>query len=265
MLVDETARIAKGAQIDSSAKIGPWCVIGENAKIGANTILHGNNYLDGDVTIGNDCQIYPFAVIGTPPQHTNFKGDGTKTIIGNHNIIREYVVIHRAIESHDGFTKIGDNNMLMLGTHIGHDCVIGSHVILAPHVLVGGHVIVEDNVTLGGNSSVHQFARIGTGAMIGAGSYIRRDVIPFALVNNAEGNLAGLNIVGLKRRGYQRQNICNARHAYQQLFIDNVMAKAIAELQQNHRDCPIISEILRFITAPSKRNFARPTHKSQDS
>ncbi len=263
MPIHETAIVSKSAQIDSSVTIGPWCVIGDDAKIGSNTVLHGNNYLDGDVTIGENCEIFPFAVIGTAPQHTNFKGVGTKTIIGSHNVIREYVMIHRAIESYDRVTILGDNNLLMLGTHIGHDCVLGSNVICAPHVLAGGHVMIEDTATLGGNVAVHQFSRIGTVAMIGAGSYIRRDIIPYGLVDNAEGQLAGLNLVGLKRSGKSKQQIASIQNAYQQIFIKNTMQKGIEYLQQHHADCELVTEILRFMTAPSKRKFARPASQEK--
>ena len=260
MAIHPSAIIADGANIADSASIGPWCVIGEQVSIGEGTVLHGNNYLDGNLTIGKNCQIYPFAVLGTPPQHTSFAGVDTETIIGDDNVIREYVVIHRAIERDDGITVIGNNNMFMLGTHIGHDCVLGSNIICAPHVLVGGHAIIENNVTLGGNCSVHQFARIGTQAMIGAGSYIRRDVIPYALVDNAEGLLAGLNIVGIKRSGKTKSDIINARHAYQQLFNQSTMEEGIAHLKAHDANCGLIQEILRFVSVPSKRHYARPAN-----
>ena len=263
MATHPTAQIADGAQIHPDAEIGPWCMIGEQVKIGAGSKLMSNIYIEAKTTIGKNNTIFPFCVLGTAPQHTDYSGEGTELIIGDNNQIREYVVIHRAIDSHARVTKIGNHNMFMLGTHIGHDGQIGSHIITAPHALLGGHVMIEDYVTIGANAGMHQFTRIGKYAMLGAQSPARRDIIPFGLLDSPHGNLSGLNIVGMKRRGFTREEISHVQSAYQILFLQNTtMEEGLAMIQEKYSACKAVAEIIRFLTEKSLRHYARPAQKA---
>ncbi len=267
MPIHPTAQIEPGAQIHETTEIGPWCIIGNQAKIGARTKLYSHVCIDGDTDIGMDNDIYPFCVLGTAPQHTKCDGQGTQLIIGDHNKIREYVVIHRAIKSHGKITKVGDHNMFMLGTHLGHDVQIGSHIICAPHTLIGGHVWIEDYVTVGGNASVHQFSRIGKYAMVGAQFLARRDLIPYGLINSPDSrNLAGLNIIGMRRRGFTRSQISNVQKAYNILFLQtNTMEQGNEIIKTQFYDCSAVAEIIRFLDHDSIRHYIRPNQSNEIS
>ena len=255
--VHKTAIISPKAEIESDVYIGPYCIIGDNVKIGKGTKLISNVQIEGNTEIGENCQIYPFTTIGFPPQDLKYRGEPTGVKIGSNNIIREYVTIHRASVSGDGWTTLGDNNFIMAYVHIAHDCKIGNSVILANLATLAGHVIVEDYVFIGGMVAIHQFTRIGAYAMVGGFSGVGQDIPPFTMASGARAKLYGLNTVGLKRRGFSEETINTLKKAYKILFRDKLSLKeAIEKINQELPDIPEIRHLIEFIEA-NKRGICR--------
>ena len=215
--IHPSAVIEDGAQIDPSAKIGPFCVVGPEVVLGENVELKSHVVVAGRTDVGDGTVIFPFAVIGEIPQDLKFKGEQSALIIGKRNRIREHVTMNVGTEGGGGVTRIGDDGVFMAGCHIAHDAIIGDRVILVNSVAIAGHCILEDDVIIGGLSGVHQFVRIGRGAIIGALTKVTHDVIPYGLVQAPRGELEGLNLVGLKRRGVARTDITALRAAFQML------------------------------------------------
>ena len=215
--IHPSAVIEDGAQIDPSAKIGPFCVVGPEVILGENVELKSHVVVAGRTDVGDGTVIFPFAVIGEIPQDLKFKGEQSALIIGKRNRIREHVTMNVGTEGGGGVTRIGDDGVFMAGCHIAHDAIIGDRVILVNSVAIAGHCILEDDVIIGGLSGVHQFVRIGRGAIIGALTKVTHDVIPYGLVQAPRGELEGLNLVGLKRRGVARTDITALRAAFQML------------------------------------------------
>ncbi len=219
-MIHPTAIIAKGAQIGNNVTIGPYCVIGAQVVLHDNTNIYSHTVIDGNTTIGENTTVFPFASIGSSPQNQNKYDPGAKLIIGKNNIIREYVSIQPGIAPPKGklITTIGNHNLLMLGTEIGHDCHIGNHCVLASKVGLAGHVTLHDHVIVGGMTGVHQHVRIGSYAMIGGLSGVGKDVFPYALVHGArEATCHGPNIIGLKRHGFSNEQIRNIMAVYELL------------------------------------------------
>ena len=198
-MIHKTAIIDNKAKVSASVNIGPYSVIGPNVEIGENVIIHSHVNISGHTKIGNDNKIYPFVSIGNDPQDLKYNGEKTKVVIGNNNKIREYVTIHPGTKGGGEITKIGDNCLFMISSHIAHDCQVGNNVIIANNVPLGGHVTIEDNVVIGGNSAVQQFTRIGKLAMIGGMTGVLHDVIPYGLSIGNRNYLQGLNLIGLRR------------------------------------------------------------------
>ena len=198
-MIHKTAVIDPKAKLHSSVKIGPYSVIGANVEIDENTEIQSHVSIVGDTKIGKNNKIYPFASIGNDPQDLKFQGEKTKLEIGNNNKIREYVTINPGTEGGGGKTKVGNNCLLMVGTHVAHDCLISDNVIFANHSTLAGHVNIEKNVVVGALSAIHQFTRVGEGSMIGGMSGITGDVPPFCTAMGNRAKLNGLNVVGLKR------------------------------------------------------------------
>lgn len=255
--IHKTAIVSSKAEIDEGAVIGPYCIIGDDVKIGKGTRLMSHVQIEGITEIGENCTIFPFTTIGFPPQDLKYRGEKTGVKIGNNNIIREYVTIHRASVSGDGWTVIGDNNFIMAYVHIAHDCKIGNSVIMANLATLAGHVEVEDFVFIGGLVAVHQFTRIGAHAMIGGFSGVGQDVPPFTMASGPRAKLYGLNTVGLKRRGFNDETINILKKAYKILFRDKLQLKEAIEKVKN--ELPQIAEIkhlIEFIEA-NKRGICR--------
>jgi UDP-N-acetylglucosamine acyltransferase len=254
--IHPTAIISPKAKLGSNIEIGPFCLIGDDVKIGDNTILKSHVVIEGDTTIGKNNIIFPFAVIGVAPQDLKFKGEKARVEIGDNNSIREHVTIH--IGTMDGamLTKIGSNCLLMVGVHIAHDCVVGDHVILANNATLAGHVEVGDYVVIGGLSAIHQFARIGVGAMIGGMSGVEGDVIPYGTVMGERASLAGLNLVGLKRRNISREDIHALRNFFKKVFEEKSevnFQKRVDEVKSE-----LVNEVVSFIKSESSRSFCQP-------
>lgn len=258
--IHPSAIVSPKAKIAANVEIGPFCVIGDDVKIGEGTILKSHVVVEGDTEIGKNNVIFPFAVIGVVPQDLKFKGEKARVKIGDNNSIREHVTIHLGTQDGAMETKIGSNCLLMVGVHIAHDCVIGNHVILANNATLAGHVEVSDNVVIGGLSAVHQFTRIGKGAMIGGMSGVEADVIPYGLVMGERANLAGLNLVGMKRANISRDEIHALRNFFKKLFSGENKASFSARVDELSKEfeSPLVKEVIAFTKSESSRSFTQP-------
>jgi len=263
-MIHNTAIIHPNAKIASDVEIGPFVVIGDKVKIDSGTKIKSHSVIEGDTEIGKNNLIFPFATIGVDPQDLKFKGEDSKLIIGDNNKIREHVTIHRGTQDGGMITKIGSNNLLMVGVHIAHDCIVGDHIILANNATLAGHVQVENHVVIGGLSAVHQFVRIGKGAMIGGMSGVESDVIPFGMVMGERAFLAGLNLVGLKRNNFSRDEIHALRNYFKAVFLENidenfsVRAKKIAK---DFAEFTLVSDVVKFINSETSRSFCQPKNQ----
>jgi len=256
-LIHPSAVIEEGAVLGEGVSVGPFSVIGKGAKIGRGTKILSSVVIEGSVEMGENCTIYPFTSIGLPPQDLKYKGEDTSVRIGNNNIIREYISIHRASVGGDGATVIGDDNFLMAYVHIAHDCKLGNHIIMANAATLGGHVLVEDGAVMGGIAAVHQHARIGTLAMVGGFSGISQDIPPYTMASGARAKLYGLNIVGLKRNGFSDEKISELKQAYKILFREKcAMKEAIKKVQEELPYTEEIARLLEFIQQ-NKRGICR--------
>ncbi len=257
-MIHKTAIIDNKAKISNSADIGPYSVIGPNVEIGENVIIHSNVNITGNTKIGNGNKIYPFAAIGNDPQDLKYNGEETKLIIGENNKIREYVTIHPGTQGGGGITKIGNNCLFMISSHIAHDCEVGNNVILANNVPLGGHVTIEDNVVIGGNSAVQQFTRIGKLAMIGGMTGVLHDVIPYGLSTGNRNTLNGLNLIGLRRAKFDNKDILGLSEAYKEIFATKNLTENITKLNGAFKENPLIKNVIEFITKDKKRSICTP-------
>lgn len=257
--IHPTAVVDPAAVIGSDVAIGPYCVIGPNVRLGDRVCLVSHVAVDGRTTIGDGTTIYPFASIGHAPQDLKFKGEPSELVIGARNTIREHVTMNPGTEGGGMITRIGDGGLFMVGVHVGHDCIVGNNVILANNATLGGHVVLGDHVVLGGLSAVHQFVRIGAHAMIGGMTGVEADVIPFGLVKGERGHLAGLNLVGLERRGFPKEQISALRAAFKQIFHgDRTMAERLQAAAADFTGNPLVGEILSFLGDRTHRALTLP-------
>lgn len=229
MKIAETAVVHPDTELGDDVEIGPYSVIGEKVKVGKATRIASHVVIAGHTIIGENCRIFPFSLLGEAPQDLKYKGEESWLIIGNNNIIREYVTLHRGTVSGGGRTTLGDNNFLMAYVHVAHDCHIGNNVILANGATLAGHIEIEDHAIIGGLSAIHQFVRIGAYALIGGASGIPQDVVPYV---NAVGNRArlfGLNLIGLKRHNFAAEVIKELKRAYRIIFRSGLMLNEAVE------------------------------------
>ncbi len=258
--------IHPSAIIDKSAKligkgiyIGPYVVIGPNVVIDSGCVIHSHCVIDGDTLIGKNNEFYSFCVIGLSPQHLKFSGGKSKLIIGNNNTIREHVTMHPGTDIGTRVTKVGNNNLFMVASHVAHDCVVGNNTVFVNGAVIGGHVEIGDYCYLGGYSAIHQFCRIGKHAIIGASTMVDGDVIPFSSVVGGRGNLSGLNLVGLKRRSFKKDEIKVLRQVYRLLFgPEGTFNERIVEVKEVYGSDPIVCEILNFLKNNSTRPIVHP-------
>jgi len=261
--IHPTAVIEPGAEIAGDASVGPYCVIGAEVSIGAGVRLHAHVVVAGRTAVGARTQIFPFASIGHAPQDLKYHGEASRLEIGTDNVIREHVTINPGTAGGGMLTRIGNNGLFMVNAHIAHDCTIGDHVIMANNATLGGHVVIEDYAILGGLAAVHQFCRIGRHAMIGGMSGVEHDVIPYGLVMGDRARLNGLNVVGLKRRGFSRDDVQSLRKAYRLLFAEEgTMAERMNDVADLYADRPPVKEILDFIQGASSRSICLPKPES---
>lgn len=257
--VHSSAIVAAGAKLGEGVEIGPFCVVGAHVELGANVKLHSHVVVEGHTSIGARCSIFPFASIGHQPQDLKFKGEPSRLEIGEDTIIREHVTMNPGTAGGGMLTRVGSKCLIMVGSHVAHDCKLGNNVIMANNATLGGHVVVEDFAFLGGLCAVHQFVRIGRHAMVGGMSGVENDVIPYGSVMGDRARLGGLNLVGLKRRGFSREDIHSLRTAYRLLFAqEGTMAERIGDVAQLFSATKAVQEIVDFIKADSQRALCQP-------
>ena len=257
-MIHKTAIIDSKAIVAKSADVGPYCVIGPNVIIGENVKIHSHVNISGNTQIGKGNKIYPFASIGNDPQDLKYNGEDTKLIIGDNNKIREYVTINPGTEGGGGLTKIGNNCLFMISSHIAHDCYVGNNVIIANNVPLGGHAVIEDNVVIGGNSAVQQFTRIGKMAMIGGMTGVLHDVIPYGLSTGNRNSLQGLNLIGLRRAKFENKDILGLSEAYKEIFATKNINENISKLNGSFQENPLVKNVIDFITKDKKRSICTP-------
>ncbi|MCW1950862.1 MAG: acyl-ACP--UDP-N-acetylglucosamine O-acyltransferase [Octadecabacter sp.] len=258
MAIHPSAIIEDGAQIGADVSIGPFCIVGPKVVLGDRVELKSHVVVTGDTQIGADTSIFPFCCIGEIPQDVKFHGEAAKLVIGKRNRIREHVTMNPGTEGGGGLTKIGDDGFFLAGCHVAHDAIVGDRVIVVNQSAIAGHCIIEDDVIIGGLCGIHQFVRIGKGAIIGALSMVTNDVIPHGLVQGPRGELDGLNLVGLKRRGVDRKDISALRAAFQTLKDGDGSFLERARRLGDESESPHVSEMVDFILADTDRHFLTP-------
>lgn len=261
--IHPTAIVAAGAELADGVEIGPFCVVGEKTVLGEGTRLSSHVVIEGRCELGAGNVIYPFAMLGGPPQHTAYKGEDTRLVIGDNNIIREHATMNIGTVAGGGVTRVGSDGFFMIESHVGHDCVVGDSVILTKQATLGGHCHLGDYVIVGGLAAVHQFTRVGRHAMIGGLAAVVKDVIPYGSVWGNHAHLEGLNLVGLKRRGFSRETINTMRAAYRLLFADEgTFQERLDDTIETYSDCAEVMEIIDFIRADAARPICLPDRDS---
>ncbi len=262
--IDPTAIVHPNAELGSGVEVGPYSVISEDVRIGENTKIGPHAFIDRWTTIGRDCSIYQFTSIGAPPQDIGYKGEKTEVIIGDNNIIREFVTIHRSTTKQEKKTVIGNNNMLMNYVHIAHDCTLGDNIIMANSATLGGHVSIDDSAIVGGLVAIHQHVRIGAYCIIGGASAVTKDIPPFVMAVGNRAHLFGLNAVGLRRKGFSKADIDEIRKAYSIFFRSSLtLAEAVKRIEEQLSGSAHAKRFLDFIKG-SKRGIARERQRRKD-
>lgn len=258
--IHPTALIAEGAQLADGVCVGAYTVIGPNVILKDGVNIHSHVVIEGYTTIGARSKIFPFAVLGLPPQSNHYKGEPTRLAIGDDCIIREHVTIHRGTVQGRMETTVGNNCHVMIGAHIGHDCHIGNFVTMANNATLGGHVIVGDYTNIGGLAAIHQFVRIGAYAMISGTAGVNEDVIPFGTVMAMRAKLGGLNLIGMKRHGFGREDIHGLRNAYKLLAKDQqgTLEERLHKIRAFYGACKPVMDLLSFIEQDPKKPLCLP-------
>ncbi len=257
--VHSTAIVEPGATLGEGVSVGPYCIVGPGVVLGERVRLVSHAVVTGRTTIGPRTEIYPFASIGHKPQHVAYRDEPSRLEVGADNVIREHVTMSPGTAHGRMLTRVGDNCLFMIATHVAHDCEIGDHVVMANNATLGGHVTVGDWAILGGLAAVHQFVRIGRHAIVGGMSGVERDVIPYGSAVGDRAQLAGLNLVGLKRRGFGSHVIHDLRRAFRLLFArEGTMAERLADVTELFADNEPVMDIVDFIQADSDRSICRP-------
>jgi UDP-N-acetylglucosamine acyltransferase len=260
--IHPTSLVDAKAQLGVDVQIGPFCVVGPHVQLGDRVELKSHVVIEGHTSIGEDSVLFPFASIGHAPQDLKFKGEESKLIIGKKNTIREYVTMNPGTATGLMKTVVGDNNLFMMSTHVAHDCVIGNQVIMANNATLGGHVTVGDHVLIGGLAAVHQFVRIGSFAVIGGMSGVEADVIPYGRVKGERAFLAGLNLIGLERKGFSKDQIKNLQRAFNLLFGDEgTMEQRIDIVATDFDQDQAVMDIIRFARDKDKFPLCTPPKK----
>jgi len=257
-MIHNTCVVDKKAKISSTAKIGPYSIIGPNVEINDHVEIHSHVNISGNTKIGEKTKIFPFSSIGTQPQDLKYKGEKNSLVIGKNNTIREYVTINPGTAGGGGITKIGDNCLFMISSHVAHDCIVGNNVLIANNVPLGGHVTIEDSVIIGGNSAVQQFTRIGRLAMVGGMTGVLKDVIPFGLSFGNRNYLKGLNLIGLRRQKYDNKTIMELSEAYKKIFNSNNLYENLNKINGEFKNNKLVKEVTEFIAKDKKRPICSP-------
>lgn len=257
--VHPSSHIASGAKLGEGVKIGPFCTVGPHVELGDGAELVSHAAVWGHTKIGARTRIFPFASVGHEPQDLKYRGEPSTLTIGTDCKIREGVTINPGTEGGGMSTTVGNHCAFLANSHIGHDCHVGNNVVFSNNALLAGHCTVGDYVILGGGAAVIQFARVGSHSFIGGMSGLENDLIPFGMALGNRANLSGLNIVGLKRRGFSHTDIHDMRRAYRALFAnEGTLQERTDDVAQQFKDHPIVQEIVAFIRAPSKKSLCTP-------
>ncbi|MEQ8398568.1 acyl-ACP--UDP-N-acetylglucosamine O-acyltransferase [Thalassobaculum sp.] len=257
--IHPTAVVDAGAELGDGVQVGPYAVIGSDVVLADGCKIHSHTVIGGRTTIGARTEVFPFASIGLRPQDLKYRGEPSELIIGSETVIREHVTMNPGTEGGGMVTRVGDRCLVMVGSHIGHDCDVGNGVIMANNATLAGHVQVQDHAVLGGLSAVHQFVRIGRNAMVGGVTGVERDVIPYGSVMGDRARLSGINIIGMKRRGYSRDDINAVRKAYRLLFaVEGTFQERLQEVAEEFAECPPVMEVVDFIREDSSRKICQP-------
>ena len=255
-----TSIISNKAELGSNVIVGPYCIINKNVKIGNNVNLKAHVYIDGNTIIGNNCTFYPYCSIGSSPQDLKYKGEKSVLKIGNNNTFREYVTVNPGTSGGGLETVIGNQCLFMVSSHVAHDCKIGNNVIMVNNASLAGHVLLEDYAIMGAMSGAHQFCRIGKHSMIGGLSGVDSDVIPYGTVIGNRAHLSGLNIIGLKRRGFSKPIIQDLRKAYGLLFSsqEGTFSERVKEVSEEFTKNEPVKEIVNFLKGEKSRSICKP-------
>ena len=258
--IHSSSVIEAGAKLAPSVKIGPFCHVGPHVELGEGVELLSHVAVGGRTVVGEGTRIFPFASIGHQPQDLKYKGEESRLLIGRNNIIRESVTINHGTAGGGMVTRIGDGCLFMVGVHVAHDCLIGNQVIMANNATLAGHVVVGDFAVFGGLSAIHQFVRVGQCAMVGGVTGVERDVIPYGSVLGDRARLSGLNIVGMQRHGFSRDEIQALRSAYQMLFEggDGTFAERLETVAKSFPGIRPVDDVIRFIRQDSSRGLVQP-------
>ena len=261
--IHPTAIVEDSVKLGVNVKIGPYCCVSGNVQLGDNVVLDNHVSVTGNTTVGADTRIYPFASIGSDPQDLKFGDEDVYLEIGERNRIREYATMNPGTQGGGGVTRIGNDGLFMIASHIAHDCMIGDNVIMANNASLGGHVTIGDFAILGGMSAVHQFCRIGAHAFIGAASMVTEDVIPFGAATGNRAELSGLNLVGLKRRNFERSEINALRALHKSLFVETegALMVRLAKAAQEHADSPGVQQVVEFMRVEQNRGYCTPRQR----
>jgi len=259
MMIHPTAIIEDGATLGAGVSVGPYSIIGAQVTLGDGVEIGGHVVIAGKTRIGARTKIYPFAAIGHGPQHTAYKGEDVSLVIGENCTIREHVTMHAGTPGGGGVTSVGNNGLFLVGSHVAHDCHVGNNVIMINNATLGGHVEVGDFAYLGGLSAVHQFVRLGQHCIIGGMTGVENDVIPYGSATGDRAVLVGLNIVGLKRRGFARETVHTLRTAYRLLFADEgTLSERVGDVEELFKDVPEVMDIVTFIRGDGQRSICTP-------
>ena len=257
--VHPTAIISDTAKIGTDVKIGAYSVVGPDVVLGDAVELMSHVVVEGHTSVGAGTRIFPFSSIGHHPQDLKYHGEPSRLEIGERNVIREHVTMNPGTEGGGMLTKVGNECLFMVGAHVAHDCIVNNNVILVNNATLGGHVVIDDWAIIGGLAAVHQFVRIGRHAMIGGKTGVEHDVIPYGTVTGNRARLEGLNILGLKRRGFSRDEIHDIRKAYRLIFAEEgTMAERVADVVEDFSENEPVMEIVNFISSDSSRGICKP-------
>ena len=260
-MIHKTAIINPKAKISPNVQIGAYSIIGPNVEIKDGVIIHSHVNITGHTLIGENNIFYPMCSIGSDPQDLKYNSEITKLIIGDSNTIREHVTINTGTIQGGGITKVGNNNLIMIGAHIAHDCILGNNIVMANNSAIAGHAIIDDFVIIGAKCGVQQFVRIGKMAMIGGMTGVSRDVIPYGLSTGNRNLLNGINIVGLRRKKVQNKDIIGLTDAYKEIFKSENLNENLKKINGEFKDNSLVKEVLEFINKDKKRPICTPFSK----
>jgi UDP-N-acetylglucosamine acyltransferase len=271
--VHPTSIIDPGARLAESVEVGPYCVVGPGVTIGEECVLESHVVIPSRTQLGRNNRLHAFSVVGDDPQDLKFRGEPTTLVVGDHNIIREHVTIHRGTGNGGGVTTIGSHNLLMVGSHVAHDCALGSHIILANECMLAGHVVIEDGAIVSGGVGIHHYATIGTCSFIGGLARISKDVPPYMVVEGNPAEVRKPNKIGMERRGYSEEDVEAIREAFKRLFRDSngrdggngatTMSERMVVLRQDYPSCGPIRRLCDSLDASARGIHGRSRELSR--